>query len=103
MTTNQSGEKAVLAELGVCPFQENVNDASMCLCGLPVLDHDVLAAHTVRRDHPAIASVLDRLASVEALANEWEADRGILSPDSRYTRDVLLRELRDALLPPGKP
>lgn len=37
------------------------------------------------------------VALVEALANDWEADRGILSPDSRYTRDVLLRELRQAL------
>lgn len=44
-----------------------------------------------------------RLAAVAALADEWEADRGILSPDSRYTRDVLVRELRAALAPDAAP
>ena len=39
---------------------------------------------------------------VEALADEWESDHGILSPDSRYTRDVLVRELRGALSSPGR-
>lgn len=46
------------------------------------------------RDMAALLAALDE---VEALADEWEADHGILSPDSRYTRDVLVRELRAAI------
>lgn len=41
--------------------------------------------------------IADRLTLIAALADEWEADRGIVSPDSRYTRDVLVSELRAAL------
>lgn len=47
------------------------------------------------------ATLRERVAAVEALADEWERDEGILSADSRYTRDVLLRELRAALTFPG--
>jgi hypothetical protein len=69
----------VLAELGVCPFKENVRDGSMCVCGLPALNHDEVAARIVLADHPAIARLLatapaagDGLRErVEALADEW--------------------------------
>ena len=57
----------VLAELGVCPFIENVNDASMCACGLPALGHDLIAADVVLRDHPAVARLL---SIVQARAGE---------------------------------
>lgn len=58
--------EAVLTELGVCPFKENVNDASMCLCGLPALGHDSAAERIVLNDHPTIATLLATHPTPEA-------------------------------------
>jgi hypothetical protein len=49
------------------------------------------------RDSQEHARKARTLRRIRALADEWEADQGIFSPDSRYTRDVMLRELREAL------
>lgn len=43
-----------------------------------------------------------KVTRIEVLAEEWANDQGILSPDSRYTRNVLLHELRAALAEPER-
>jgi hypothetical protein len=60
---------AVLAELGVCPFKENVRDGSMCVCGLPALNHDEVAASSAPSAHAAAAAS----SPTTATATRWTA------------------------------
>lgn len=56
------GERITLAVLfGGCPFDENVNDASMCRCGLPALGHDQAVAATLTRDNPEMFAAVERI------------------------------------------
>lgn len=56
-----------------------------------------IPANPQRDSDLILMDALNRLSAFEALVDEWEADQGIFSPDSRYTRDVMVREARRAL------
>ncbi|RNL60996.1 hypothetical protein EFK50_16545, partial [Nocardioides marmoriginsengisoli] len=68
LTEAERIELAVI--LGGCTFTENVNDYSMCRCGLPALGHDEAVAQIVVRDHPEMLAFLERILAARALVSE---------------------------------
>lgn len=52
-------------------FNENVNDASMCVCGIPALTHDLVM------DRAAARAEVDELHALEAKRRDWRESLGI--------------------------
>jgi hypothetical protein len=84
----------VARELGGCPFNEQVNDASMCRCGMPALDHEENMIRTVLGDHPATARLLAERDHWRSHAEE--AGRGFERACRDYARVSAARTIAEA-------
>lgn len=83
-----AGDRERIARLlGMCGFTENVNDGSMCACGLPALNHDRIAVRVVCGDHPELLSAITNLLAAHVTAAKAEAwDEGYASGHSNAMR-----------------
>lgn len=67
---------------GGCPFDENVNDASMCRCGLPALGHDSAVARIVAADNPEAFAAVERILA-DRLTAAWDEGYDMGDPYQR--------------------
>lgn len=95
---SEADQEVIARLLGMCGFTEDVNDGSMCTCGLPALNHDQIATRVICGDYPELLASIEDIVRTHVAAAKAEALREAAScpiPDGFMNVKRWLRERAD--------